>query len=130
MKIRINIESIPQSAQRYNTIGDYWYDEAGVLQVRVTEMQSEIYSKMVIIHELVEEAITKHRGLTEPEILAFDTYYETKRKMGMVSEDSEPGFCNEAPYLREHTLATGIEMMMCALAGESWSDYEQTLNNM
>jgi hypothetical protein len=96
-------------------------------EVRVVDMGNEFYEKMVVIHELIEEALTKKRGLTEPEIMDFDKYYEMRRDQGLVPEDSEPGFDKSAPYIREHTLATSCEMMMCALAGESWTDYDRTV---
>jgi len=126
--IEIHIKSIPHDSQRYPTVGDYWYDDLGVLQVRVSEMGNQLYETMVVIHELVEELLTKHRGITEQQIMDFDLYYEKKREMGLVDEMSEPGFSNEAPYLKEHTLATSVEMMICAMAGESWMDYDQTVN--
>lgn len=128
--IHINIKSIPQEKQRYETVGDYWYDDDGVLQVRVTEMGNTMYETLVIIHELTEELLTKHRGLTEQEIMDFDLYYEKRREQGLVPELSEPGFSNEAPYLREHTLATAIEMQIAAMAGISWTDYDRTINEL
>ena len=135
--MEIHIKTIPAEHQRYPTVGDYWYDTEGVLQVRITEMPesispelAEFYTKMIIVHELSEEALTKFRGLTEPEIADFDKYYEMRREQGLVPEDSEPGFDNNAPYLREHTLSTAIEMQMCAMAGLSWSDYDNLINEL
>jgi hypothetical protein len=128
--MEIVIKTISAESQRYPTIGDYWYDESDVLQIRITETGNEFYEKMIAIHELIEEALTKKRGLTDPEITNFDLYYEKRREQGLVLPDSEPGFCNEAPYLKEHTLATSVEMMMCALTGESWIDYENAINNL
>jgi len=127
--MEIHIKTIPQENHRYETIGDYWYDTEGVLQVRVTEMP-EIYAKMVIVHELIEEALTKHRGCTEQEIMDFDLYYESRRKQGLVDNISEPGFDNNAPYLKEHTLSTSVEMQMCALAGISWNDYDNFISRL
>lgn len=128
--MEIHIKTIPHNAHRFETVGDYWYDETGVLQVRISDMGNEFYEKMVAIHELVEEALTKKRGLMEPDILAFDQYYEKRREQGLVPEDSEPGFDNNAPYLKEHTIATSVEMMMCAMSGESWSDYDRFVMNL
>lgn len=128
--IDISIKSIPGDLQRYPTCGDYWYDDMGILQVRVTEMGNSFYETLIAIHEITEELLTKHRGLTEQKIMDFDIYYEARRKQGLVPEDSEPGFSNESPYLKEHTLATAIEMQICAMAGESWIDYERILNEL
>ena len=128
--MKINIVTIAIDKMRYPTVGDYWYDDEGILQVRVADMGNEFYEKMVIIHELVEEALTKRRGLPEPKIMAFDEAFERARAMGLRTEDEEPGFHNDAPYLREHTLATSVEMQMCALSGESWTDYDRTVMNL
>lgn len=126
--MEIHVKTIPINDMRYPSCGDYWYDDLGILQVRVAEMDNSFYETMVAIHEIVEELLTKHRGITEQQIMDFDLYYEKKREMGLVDEMSEPGFSNEAPYLKEHTLATSVEMMICAMAGESWMDYDQTVN--
>jgi hypothetical protein len=128
--MEIRIKTIPIEQMRYPSVGDYWYDPQGVLEVRVAEMGNELYHKMVVIHELIEEALTKHRGLSEQDIMAFDLYYEKRREQGLVPADSEPGFDPNAPYLREHTLATSVEMMMCALSGESWTEYDRTVMNL
>ncbi len=128
--MEIHIKTIPHSDQRYPTCGDYWYDDLGVLQVRVSDMGNKMYETMVAVHEVIEEALASHRGLTEPEIMAFDQYYEMRRAQGLVPEDSEPGFDNNAPYLREHTLSSAVEMMMCAHAGLSWNDYDRTVMNL
>lgn len=128
--MEIHIKTIPQEKQRYKTVGDYWYDGEGILQIRVSDMGNEFYETMVVIHELIEEALTKKRGLTEPEIMAFDEAFERARAMGLRTPEEEPGFSNDAPYLREHTLATSVEMMMCALAGESWADYDRFVMNL
>lgn len=128
--MEIHIKTIPHDNHRSETVGDYWHDEEGVLQIRVSDMGNEFYEKMVAIHELIEEALTKKRGLSEPEIQAFDEAFERARAMGLRTPEEEPGFHNDAPYLREHTLATSCEMMMCALAGESWCDYDRTVMNL
>jgi hypothetical protein len=126
--MEIHIKTIPHNNQRYETVGDYFYDDLGVLQVRISDMGNTFYETLVAIHELTEELLTKHRGLTEQEIMDFDLYFEKKREMGMIDDVSEAGFSNEAPYLREHSLATAIEMQIVAMAGESWTDYDNTVS--
>jgi hypothetical protein len=128
--MKINILTIHIDNMRYPTVGDYWYDDEGILQVRVADMGNEFYEKMVVIHELIEEALTKKKGIPEQTITDFDLYYEERRKQGLVPEDSEPGFDGNAPYLMEHTLATSTEMAMCALSGESWMDYDRTVMSL
>lgn len=128
--MKINIETIPHDAQRYPTCGDYWYDEEGILQIRVSDMGDERYETMIAIHELCEERLTKWKGITEQQIMDFDLKYEKQRSDCLEPHNLEPGFDNESPYRHEHTLATGIEMMLCAYAGLSWFDYEQSVNSL
>lgn len=128
--MRILIETIPHDRQRYPTVGDYRYMEDGTLYITVSDMGNEMYESLVAIHELIEERLTKKRGLSEQEIMDFDLYYEKRREQGLVPEGSEPGFDSNSPYLREHTLATSIEMMICAHAGINWIDYDNAVNEL
>lgn len=125
--MKIIIETIPSEKQRYPTVGDYRYMDDGTLYITVSDMGNEKYETLVAIHELIEERLTKWAGISEQQITDFDLYYEKRRDQGLVPEDSEPGFDENAPYLREHTLATSIEMQLCAFAGISWSEYDKTV---
>ena len=40
--MKINIETIPHGDQRYPTVGDYWDDSDGVVQVRVSEQRVDV----------------------------------------------------------------------------------------
>lgn len=128
--ININILTIPIEDMRYPTCGDYWYDKQGTLQVRVADMGNEFFEKMIIVHELIEEATTKKNGITEQQIMDFDLYYEKRREQKLVPELSEPGFCSESPYRKEHTFATGVEMGMCALCNVDFLEYDKTVNEL
>jgi hypothetical protein len=125
------IKSIPADQQRYPTCGDYWDDTDAegkpVKRFRVSDMDNEDYHFLVSIHEQIEEHLTRRRGLTEPEIKAFDEKYEAEREAGLHSDDDEPGFDPAAPYLREHTIATGIEMMLAGHMGISWGEYDKAV---
>ncbi len=123
----IRIETIPIEQMRYPTVGDYWYDNEGVLQVRVAEIGSEIYHKMIAIHELVEEALTKHNGIPEEEITKFDIEFENNRKEGNYDE---PGFSVGCPYILEHTFATSVELGMCAVGKIDFNLYDKTVNEL
>jgi hypothetical protein len=129
--MEIHIKTISNDKMRIpGGCGDYWYDDEGILQVRVVDLNDEFLEKCIAIHECVEEALTKKRGLPEPEIQAFDDYYEQRRKMGLVPEDSEPGFDPNSNYKNEHAFATSVELGMCALANVSWKEYGDKLNSI
>lgn len=128
--MRINIESISQKDHRYPTCGDYWMDEDGVMQVRVSKMGDEMYEAMVIIHELTEFFLLRKRGISEPDIMKFDLQFEERIKNGEAGENDEPGFAKDSPYRQEHTIATAIEMSICAMAGMSWNDYDKAVYSL
>lgn len=128
--MEIRIKTIPHSDQRYPTCGDYWYDSEGVLQIRVSDLGDEMFESMIAIHELIEERLTKRRGLTEPEIMEFDLAFEKARALGLRKDDEEPGFAENCPYRNEHSLATACEMLICAQAGISWNEYSYQVNQL
>lgn len=128
--MKISIETIPNDCHRYKTCGDYWYDENGVLQIRVSDMGNELYETLIAVHELIEERITKQRGITEQEITDFDLMYEEERSMGLHEDWEEPGFDERAPYLDAHTYATSVEMNLCNKLGVDWNHYSNKVNSL
>ena len=125
--MKINIEVIPNEKQRYPTVGDYWYDKKGVLQVRVSDMGNDQYAELVIVHELVELFLCKAKGVKFEDIDAFDKAFEEKRQSGNVDE---PGDDDAAPYREEHLFATGIEKLLCSKLGINWAKYDRTVVNL
>jgi hypothetical protein len=101
---------------------NYWIDEHDVLQIRASKLPTNKMALLVLIHELVEVLLTEDRGIKEKDISAFDKEYEANRPEGNVDE---PGDDCEAPYKREHCMATGIERIMASLLGVDWLDYDQ-----
>ena len=108
----------PQNLMRdKNAVGDYW-EENHILHIRVARMPDWRYEFLIAVHEFIEEALTRHRGILEPTILAFDLKYPFMQ---------DPGMCPEAPYHREHITATAIEMLLAQELQVDWTDYETAL---
>jgi hypothetical protein len=93
-------------------------------------MNNQAYECMVAIHEFVEWLLTDLRRLPEQDIMNFDLQFEKEREEGKHTNDEEPGFSPDSPYLREHTLSTAIEMMICAFSGISWDEYNKTVMSL
>jgi len=117
------IHSIPHKYQRYNTLGDYqkvdYADGAGTLQgagvlITVSQLGDWRYEFLIALHEFIEEALTRHRGIAEPDIMAFDLAHP---------DADDPGMLPEAPYHREHVTATAIEMLIAQELGVDWTAY-------
>jgi hypothetical protein len=85
MPLRMHIETIPHESQRYPTVGDYWLDESGVEQIRVSEMMDWRYEVLVAIHEIIEMALIRHRGIAEEGITEFDIRFEQNKDRGLVT---------------------------------------------
>lgn len=126
--LRINIETIPHDEQRYPTVGDYWEDADGTLQVRVSDLGDRRCEFLIALHELVEFELCRQRGITEREITAFDMQFEKEIAAGIRDDDEEPGDDAGAPYHREHVFATKVERMVATEMRVDWDDYEDRLH--
>ena len=128
--MKINIETQDPKTMRYPTVGDYWEDPDGTLQIRVADMKNFNYNFLVALHELIEFVLCRDRGIKEEDINAFDIQYEKEREEGKHAIDEEPGFDSKAPYRKEHTLANGIEMIMASELNVDYNEYDKTVMNL
>jgi hypothetical protein len=125
--MRINIEVIPHEKQRYPTVGDYWIED-GVQQVRVSHLPDWRYEILVALHEIVELAITRHRGIPEGIISEFDVEFERFRESGRRS--GEPGDHPDSPYRKEHFFATNLERLLAGELDVDWFEYEAYVDGL
>ena len=113
--MKIEIDFIPNHAQRYDTLGDWWFTKEQDLQIRVSNNtglgQDEQF--LVALHELVEVWLCRRRGISQERVDNFDLNYKGP---------GEPGDANTAPYRREHRFAMLIEHLMAHELGLG-SDY-------
>ncbi|MBV9081976.1 MAG: hypothetical protein JOZ62_04815 [Acidobacteriaceae bacterium] len=123
MPLRMHIETIPHESQRYPTVGDYWCDENGIEQIRVSEMMDWRYEVLVAVHEIVEMALTRQRGISEEGITEFDVKFEENKSKGLVG--GEAGDNVNAPYRKEHFFATNLERLFAAELGVDWFEYDR-----
>lgn len=125
----ILIQDIPHREQRYNTCGDYFEEkleyspELGgyptLLHVKVSKLPSRREMFLVAIHELIELALCEAEGIGIEEIDRFDM------QEGMDIEGIEPGDHPDAPYYKQHQIASGIERILAAEMGVDWLTYER-----
>lgn len=128
MKIimKIIIKSIPHKRQKYDTVGNYWVDSNGDWQIRISEMPKK-YMLLVAIHELIEKILCDDREILDEVITQYDTALERRRKPG---NTDEPGDNIEAPYFKEHQLATAIEKRIALELNINWKNYERCVNGL
>lgn len=126
----IEIHFIKHTDQRYVTVGDYKRDKDGKLHIWVSEMEDIRYNYLVAVHELVEALTTELRDIKEEDISAFDIHFEEERELGIHTPTEEPGDSEEAPYKKEHFLATNIERILSAEWNVNWNIYDKTVNDL
>lgn len=128
--MKIIIETVPHSYNRNNQVGDYKYLHDGTLHITVSDLGDEKMETLIAFHELWEVITAKEKGISEEQITAYDEYYEKKREMGLVGENTENGFAHDCIYKEQHTKATAIEMLLAAELGVDWLEYEQKINEL
>ena len=69
--LNIEIKTIPDKEQRYDTVGDYWKKD-GVDEIRVSSISNRQYEFLIAIHEMVEQFLCESAGITDEEITKFD----------------------------------------------------------
>ena len=125
--LNIKIQTVPDDQQRYNTVGDYFTNDKGERIFVVSDMKDWRYELLTAVHELVENALCKHRGITDESIDAFDLKYQENRK---VVDVSEPGDSPKAPYFEEHQFANKVEKMFAEELDVDWVEYSKTVDRL
>lgn len=123
----VNVERLePGEPHRcgYSTAGDWWVDEDGVLQIRVSNLNHERSEHAIIVHEYAEAIQCLRTGVTDLQICEFDRKFEAEREQGLHSEAAEPGDDPRAPYREEHQGATHVERAMCHALDLSWNEHQ------
>lgn len=126
----ICVKVVPMSEMRYPSVGDYWYDENGVLQVRIADLGEKRMNRCVLMHELNEVFVTEHHGIIEQDIMAFDVRFEKEREEGKWRDDQEPGDDPRAPYRKEHRFSENCERQLALALDVDWEEYTERVNSL
>ena len=125
--MRITIETIPHSQQRYSTCGDWIFDAEGNLDIKVSTLGVRDMEILVGLHELIEAVLCYDSGVSEQEVSDFDIMFEKNRKEG---DESEPGDHPKAPYRFAHQAANRLERMAARLLDVPWDLYEKRIQEL
>ena len=129
--MKINIETIPLNSMRYETIGDWYYDKDGTLQIQVADCKDPRYSMGIILHEIFEAFAAWANKHSEEEVTKFDLWFDRQVEEGKVPASlDEPGFHPKCPYNEEHQYATSAEMTLVTLLGCNWWEYSDAITKM
>lgn len=121
MKIAYIIEICEPEELRYSTAGDYFSDENGVIHIQVCKQLSEEKNFLIIVHEMVEEMITRKNGIEENTILQFDI------KVDKEGYEGEPGDHKDSPYRRAHRFSENIERQIAHELNVDWKEYDDNI---
>lgn len=115
------IHTVPHKHQRYDTVGDYVKRRDGITEFRISELGDDRMESLVAIHEIIEQVLCKHKGISIDQIDAFDMSFKG---------EGEPGDCPRAPYRDQHRLATLVEVILAKEMGVDWKEYEQRIDSL
>lgn len=112
--MRIHSYSVPHDEQRYDTVGD-WFFQDGELHVVTSHMSDPRYETLVALHEIVEAVLCAYGNVPQHLVDEFDFRFK---------DAHEPGDDIRAPYYKQHQIATAVERLVAAELGVDWRKYE------
>lgn len=121
--------TVPKEDVRCAQVGDWSYGDK-TIEVKAAILGDWRYELLVQVHELVEAALCKHRGITDEQVTAFDAKFEAERENGLHSPEAEDGDDPRAPYRKEHFTATNIERQLAAELDVDWAEYEKAIDSV
>lgn len=146
--MKILIETIRHEDQRYDTCGDWTVSPTGNWHISVSSLHNWRREVLIAIHELIEMALCRHKGISTKDVDDFDVDYQRKLQHlaecndGTACRDAnheqlrketsaeEPGDSKLAPYYKQHQIATGIERLLAAELEVNWLEYEDQVSNL
>lgn len=115
------IQAIDPSRMRYHTAGDWVFSPGDVLAIEVVDTGDWRYNCLLAIHELIEVVLCTSAGISQKAVDRFDFAHQ---------DDEDPGSDPLAPYAKQHLVAMGIEMILCAALGIQWRIYEDAVETV
>jgi hypothetical protein len=107
------------------TGADWWWDEAGDLQVRVaSELEDWREAMALAIHEAIEALISKHMWITVAQVDDYDAKFEREHPG---DSTTNVGDIDDCPYRQPHNYATAAERVLAAALNISWQNYDDRL---
>jgi S-adenosylmethionine/arginine decarboxylase-like enzyme len=114
------IRLINEDEARYDTWGDY-YEENDKIIFQIVRSTKEIYTKLTLIHEMIECFLLQERQYPLEFVDIFDRAFENDHVRKELY--FEPGDDPTCPYKKEHQLADDTLKAMCKQMGIDFKDY-------
>lgn len=131
------LRETPHDQQRYDTCGD-WYTSSGAgLVIKVSHLKDRREMFLIAIHELIEAFLCECAGITEISVDEFDknfdhtcSFSDGRKSSRMMITNMEPGDSIDAPYYKQHQIASAIERILAAEVGVSWLEYSKHIEEL
>lgn len=108
------------------TGADWWWDGAGVLQVRVASELTDWRARAALaLHEVSEALMCRYLGITVAQVDEYDSVYQSLHEVDLNAGD-EP----DCPYAIPHTFATAIERVFTGCVKLPWKPYDDQLSTI
>jgi hypothetical protein len=118
--MNVVITTRPRAEMRYETCGDWQYDQATeTLHIDVVRYNDARYEMLIAHHELTEALLCLFNGVSTEEVDRFDLNF---------TGEGEPGDAWQAPYYEQHQIATGFERIMARELKVYWQVYERIID--
>ena len=113
--------TIPHSAQRYSTSGDWQIDEKGNISITVSDLHDWKREWLVGQHEEIETVLCTIAGITQAMVDAYDMAW--KEHDGI----EEPGDDPDCPYYQQHQIALAYEHSLAVDVGVNFKQHDRAL---
>lgn len=115
----ITITQIDDAEFRYDTLGDWEYDDGpdglvARISVPTFGRESNYAAWLIAVHELVELFLCTRQGVTQQ---AADEFHAAH------PDSDEYGDEADCPYYEQHQVADAVEKLLCSAIGVGWKDY-------
>ena len=118
----LRIDTIPHANQRYDTIGDWYYDErTRVPRIFVSQLGNWKYEFLVALHEMIEWSLCNLASISPEDVDKWDMEH---------LDSDDPGSIPGCPYFYQHKTALLIERITAHVMHVSWDDYEDAIEKV
>lgn len=114
---------IPQDRMTNGQCGDYEC-HGRTIDFYITATEDWRYAALVSLHEMIEVILTRHAGIDEKDITAYDREFFAHSRKG------EPGDAHDSPYREQHQTASAIERVMAYHLEVNWDEYNKELDRI
>lgn len=114
----IEIKFSDKEEMRYYTWDDY-FKQGDKMIFQILRKEREIYTRITLIHALIEQTLCTEKGITPDDVDKFDFWFENEYTCLI----KEPGDHPRCPYREEHYFADMVDHMICKHLGIDFNDY-------